>query len=52
MVKCRKLFGEVRVVSLFLQLFALVSPLFFQVAMDKVLVHHGATTLDVLAWGG
>ncbi len=38
-------------VSLFLQLFALVSPLFFQVVMDKVLVHRGLTTLDVLVIG-
>jgi ATP-binding cassette, subfamily B, bacterial HlyB/CyaB len=51
LVKYRKLFGEVLVVSLFLQLFALVSPLFFQVVMDKVLVHHGLTTLDVLVVG-
>lgn len=34
-----------------LQLFALVSPLFFQVVMDKVLVHRGLTTLDVLVGG-
>jgi ATP-binding cassette, subfamily B, bacterial HlyB/CyaB len=51
LVKYRKLFGEVLVVSLFLQLFALVSPLFFQVVMDKVLVHRGMTTLDVLVIG-
>ncbi len=51
LVKYRKLFGEVLVVSLFLQLFALVSPLFFQVVMDKVLVHQGLTTLDVLVIG-
>ena len=38
-------------ISLFLQLFALVSPLFFQVVMDKVLVHRGMTTLDVLVIG-
>ena len=38
-------------ISLFLQLFALVSPLFFQVVMDKVLVHRGLTTLDVLVIG-
>jgi ATP-binding cassette, subfamily B, bacterial HlyB/CyaB len=50
-VKYRKLFGEVIVASLFLQLFALVTPLFFQVVMDKVLVHKGLTTLDVLAFG-
>ena len=51
LVKYRKLFGEVLLVSLFLQLFALISPLFFQVVMDKVLVHNGLTTLDVLVIG-
>ncbi len=51
LVKYRRLFGEVVVASLFLQLFALVTPLFFQVVMDKVLVHKGLTTLDVLAFG-
>ena len=50
-VRYRKLLGEVLLVSLFLQLFALVSPLFFQVVMDKVLVHRGLTTLDVLVIG-
>jgi subfamily B ATP-binding cassette protein HlyB/CyaB len=51
LVKYRRLLGEVLVVSLFLQLFALVSPFFFQVVMDKVLVHRGVTTLDVLVIG-
>jgi subfamily B ATP-binding cassette protein HlyB/CyaB len=51
MVKYRKLLGEVLLVSFALQLFALVTPLFFQVVMDKVLVHHGLTTLDVIAAG-
>ena len=46
--KYRHLLGEVLVASFFLQLFALVSPLFFQVVIDKVLVHRGLTTLDVL----
>lgn len=50
-VKYRKLLGEVLLVSFVLQLFALVTPLFFQVVMDKVLVHHGRTTLDVIAFG-
>lgn len=49
--KYRDLLGEVLVASLFLQLFALVSPLFFQVVIDKVLVHRGMSTLDVLALG-
>ncbi|MPY23278.1 type I secretion system permease/ATPase [Shewanella sp. YLB-07] len=51
LVKYRKLFGEVLIASFFLQIFALVIPLFFQVVMDKVLVHRGFTTLDVLAVG-
>jgi subfamily B ATP-binding cassette protein HlyB/CyaB len=51
LVKYRRLLGEVLVISLFLQLFALVSPLFFQVVMDKVLVHRGVSTLDVLVIG-
>ena len=51
LVKYRRLFAEVLVASFFLQLFALVTPLFFQVVIDKVLVHKGLTTLDVLAFG-
>jgi subfamily B ATP-binding cassette protein HlyB/CyaB len=50
-VRHRKLLGEVLIASFFLQLFALVTPLFFQVIIDKVLVHRGMTTLDVLAIG-
>jgi subfamily B ATP-binding cassette protein HlyB/CyaB len=51
MYKYRRLLGEVLVASLFLQLFALVSPLFFQVVIDKVLVHRGLLTLDVIVIG-
>jgi subfamily B ATP-binding cassette protein HlyB/CyaB len=51
LVKYRKLFYEVLIASFFLQLFALMTPLFFQVVMDKVLVHRGFLTLDVLAVG-
>src|SRR6266850_2383404 len=49
--KYRRLLGEVLVASFFLQLFALVSPLFFQVVIDKVLVHRSLSTLDVLMIG-
>jgi subfamily B ATP-binding cassette protein HlyB/CyaB len=49
--KYRHLLGEVLVASFFLQLFALVSPLFFQVVIDKVLVHRALSTLDVLVVG-
>ena len=51
LIKHRKLLGEVLLISFMLQMFALVSPLFFQVVMDKVLVDRGITTLDVLVIG-
>lgn len=50
-VKYRKLLSEILIVSFFLQLIGLATPLFFQVVMDKVLVHRGLTTLDVIAIG-
>src|SRR6202023_118606 len=49
--KYRRLIGEVFLFSFFLQLFALISPLFFQVVIDKTLVHHSESTLDVLIIG-
>lgn len=49
-LKYRRLFIEVLIASFFLQLAALVTPLFFQVIIDKVLVHRGMTTLDVLVF--
>ena len=49
--KYRRLLSEVLIASFFLQVFALVSPLFFQVVIDKVLVHRSQTTLDVLVIG-
>jgi subfamily B ATP-binding cassette protein HlyB/CyaB len=49
--KYRGILAEVFVASFFLQLFALISPLFFQVVIDKVLVHRSLTTLDVLIIG-
>src|SRR5438093_801012 len=50
-VKYRRLFGEVLLASFVLQLFALLTPLFTQVVIDKVLVHKGLTTLHVLGVG-
>lgn len=49
--KYRWVLGEVLVASFFLQIFALISPIFFQVVVDKVLVHRGISTLDVLVIG-
>jgi len=50
-VRYRHLFRDVLIASFFLQLFALATPLFFQVVIDKVLIHRGLTTLDVLVIG-
>ena len=50
-LKYKKYLGEVLLASFFIQLCALVTPLFFQIVIDKVLVHRGLTTLDVLAAG-
>ncbi|WP_050385600.1 type I secretion system permease/ATPase [Bradyrhizobium pachyrhizi] len=49
--KYRRLLSEVLLASFFLQLLGLVSPLFFQVVIDKVLVHRSLSTLDVLVLG-
>jgi subfamily B ATP-binding cassette protein HlyB/CyaB len=50
-LKYKKLFGEVLLASFFIQILALVTPLFFMAIIDKVLVHKGLTTLDVLIFG-
>ena len=47
-IKYRRIFLEVLGVSVIIQLFALITPMFFQVVMDKVLVHRGFSTLDVI----
>jgi len=49
--KYRKSLSEVLTASLILQIFGLVTPVFTQVIIDKVLVHRGITTLNVLAIG-
>jgi len=49
--KYRHLLSEVLVASFFLQIFALISPIFFQVVIDKVLVHQSMSTLYVLIVG-
>ena len=51
LVKYRKPLRDVLVGSFFLQLVGLASPIFFQLVIDKVLVHQSMTTLEVLAIG-
>lgn len=47
--KHRPVFSAVIISSFFIQLFGLVTPLFIQVIIDKVLAHHALTTLAVVA---
>ncbi|BBB90802.1 MAG TPA: type I secretion system permease/ATPase [Methylomusa anaerophila] len=50
-IRFKRFFGEVLIISFFLQSFGLITPLFSQVIIDKVLIHKGVTTLDILAVG-
>jgi subfamily B ATP-binding cassette protein HlyB/CyaB len=50
-LRYRKPLGQVLLGSLFIQIFALVTPLFFQIVIDKVLTHKGYSTLFVLVIG-
>jgi subfamily B ATP-binding cassette protein HlyB/CyaB len=43
--------AEVLLASLVVQLLGILTPLFTQVILDKVLVHHSLTTLNVIAIG-
>lgn len=47
--KYKKIIGQVLLGSFVVQLFGLVTPLFTQVILDKVLVHRTIATLNVLA---
>ncbi|ODT82080.1 MAG: peptidase C39 [Pelagibacterium sp. SCN 64-44] len=50
-LKQGRLFGDVAVAALFLYLLGLATPIFFQLVIDKVLVHQSYATLTVLAVG-
>jgi len=47
-LKYKSIITEVLLGSFVVQLFGLITPLFTQVILDKVVVHHSMTTLDVL----
>jgi ATP-binding cassette, subfamily B, bacterial HlyB/CyaB len=47
----RTALSNVLLASLFIQIFALITPMFFQVVIDKVLVHKGFSTLMVVTIG-
>jgi subfamily B ATP-binding cassette protein HlyB/CyaB len=46
--KYKQLMGEVLIASLFVQIIALITPLIFQVVIDKVLTNRTLSTLDVM----
>ncbi|TBW38997.1 type I secretion system permease/ATPase [Siculibacillus lacustris] len=49
--KYRSIFAEVLLASFVVQLFALATPIVFQTVIDKVLVHRGFSTLEVMVAG-
>jgi len=51
LLKHRKVFRDVLLASLAIQLMALATPLFTQVVIDKVVVHHTLNTLTVIGIG-
>src|SRR5207253_7822845 len=51
LIRYRSPLRDVIIGSFFLQLIGLASPVFFQLVIDKVLVHRSMTTLEVLAFG-
>ncbi len=51
LLKHRPVWRDVLLASLFLQLIGLTTPLFTQVIIDKVVVHHTSSTLIALAVG-
>ncbi|MBI3445460.1 MAG: peptidase domain-containing ABC transporter [Magnetospirillum sp.] len=50
-LKHRSAFGHVALAALFLHLIGLATPFFFQIVIDKVLVHNAESTLYVLTAG-
>ncbi|MCW2482440.1 ABC transporter transmembrane domain-containing protein, partial [Candidatus Symbiopectobacterium sp. NZEC135] len=50
-IRYKSLVVEIMLASFFIQILALILPLFFQIVVDKVLAHQSVSTLDVLALG-
>lgn len=51
LLKHRRIFRDVLIASLAIQLMGLATPLFTQVVIDKVIVHHTMNTLTVIGIG-
>ena len=50
-IKLRGIFFQIALLVVMMTLIALVTPLFFQIVVDKVIVHQGLTTLNSLGIG-
>ncbi|MEJ1959629.1 MAG: peptidase domain-containing ABC transporter [Nitrosomonadales bacterium] len=50
-LKQRKAFRDIIIAAIAMNMLALASPMFFQIVIDKVLVHQSVSTLGVLAVG-
>ena len=50
-LKEKRVFRDVAIITIILNLTALCSPLYFQLLIDKVLAHHSYTTLKALSFG-
>jgi subfamily B ATP-binding cassette protein HlyB/CyaB len=51
LLKYKKIWSEVVIASFIIQLIALATPLFTQVVIDKVIVHHAMNTLYAIGFG-
>lgn len=51
LLKYKRIWSEVLMASLVIQLMALATPLFTQVVIDKVIVHHSMNTLYAIGFG-
>ncbi|MDI9336727.1 MAG: ABC transporter transmembrane domain-containing protein, partial [Gammaproteobacteria bacterium] len=50
-IRYRRILLEIIIISFFLQIITIITPLFFQVVMDKVLANNALQTLNVIALG-
>ena len=50
-LKEKRVFRDIAIITIILNLTALCSPLYFQLLIDKVLAHHSYTTLKALSLG-
>jgi len=50
-IRQRSVFTDIAVAAVLMQVLALATPLYLQILIDKVMVHHGISTLHMLGFG-